>query len=150
MNVRPALFRHSLAAGLALALPSAPATAQAPAQVTDQAAAPPSAPAANQAPVRALIDAMAAGDADRIRAQFAPEATQAYGADGRMKTPAATARWLETDIIERQGKVADPVFTTEGDTVVVRGQYSSRGYTSKADFLFTVKDGRITSWRMRY
>ena len=102
------------------------------------------------APVRALIEAMAAGDAARIRAQFAPNATQAYGADGPMKSAAATARWLETDIIERNGKVTNPQFAVNGNQVVVRGDYSSRGYSSKADFLFTVENGLITSWRMRY
>ena len=101
-------------------------------------------------PVRALIEAMAAGDAPRIRAQFAPTATQAYGADGPMKTAAATARWLETDIIERDGKVTNPQFAVSGNQVVVRGDYRSRGYASKADFLFTVENGQITSWRMRY
>lgn len=101
-------------------------------------------------PVRALIAAMAAGDAPRIRAQFSPNATQAYGANGRMKTPAETARWLESDIIERNGKVTDAKFSVNGNEVVVRGQYSSDGYTSKADFLFTVANGLITSWRMRY
>lgn len=101
-------------------------------------------------PVRALIDAMAAGDAARIRAQFAPTWTQAYGADGPMKTPSATARWLETDIIERNGKVTNPQFAVNGNQVVVLGDYSSRGYTSKADFLFTIENGKITSWRMRY
>lgn len=101
-------------------------------------------------PVRALIEAMAVGDAASIRAQFAPTATQAYGADGPMKTAAATARWLETDIIERNGKVTNPQFAVSGNQVVVRGDYSSRGYTSKADFLFTVENGLITSWRMRY
>lgn len=101
-------------------------------------------------PVRALIEAMAAGDAARIRAQFSPNATQAYGADGPMKTAAATARWLETDIIERNGKVTNPSFMVNGNQVVVRGSYSSRGYASNADFLFTVDNGLITSWRMRY
>ena len=102
------------------------------------------------APVRALIEAMEAGDAARIRAQFSPNATQAYGADGRMKTPAATARWLESDIISRNGKVTNPEFSENGNEVIVRGQYSSQGYSSKADFLFTVENGLITSWRMRY
>lgn len=101
-------------------------------------------------PVRSLIEAMAAGDAARIRAQFAPNATQAYGADGPMKTAAATARWLETDIIERNGKVTNPQIAVNGNQVIVRGDYSSRGYASKADFLFTVEKGQITSWRMRY
>jgi ketosteroid isomerase-like protein len=102
------------------------------------------------APVRALIDAMAAGDAARIRAQFSPDATQAYGADGRMKTAVATARWLESDIIERNGRVTHPEFTVNGNEVIVRGQYQARGYSSQADFLFTVDNGLITSWRMRY
>lgn len=101
-------------------------------------------------PVRALIAAMQAQDAAAIRAQFAPTATQAYGADGRMKTPEATARWLESDIIRRHGKVADPEFSVSGNEVVVRGQYNATGYTSKASFLFTVENGLITSWRMRY
>jgi len=41
-------------------------------------------------------------------------------------------------------------FSVNGHEVVVRGQYSSRGYSSKADFLFTVENGLIASWRMRY
>ena len=85
-----------------------------------------------------------------IRAQFAPIATQAYGANGKMKDPAATAQWLESDIIQRRGKVEAPEFTVNGNEVVVRGQYSATGYTSKANFLFTVENGLITSWRMRY
>jgi len=70
--------------------------------------------------------------------------------DGEMKSPEETKRWLESDIIERNGKVSDPEYTINGNEVIVRGQYSSRGYTNKADFLFTVEDGLITSWRMRY
>jgi flagellar capping protein FliD len=101
-------------------------------------------------PVRALISAMQAQDAVAIRAQFAPTATQAYGADGKMKDPAATAKWLESDIIKRRGKVEDPEFTVNGNEVVVRGQYNAVGYTNKANFLFTVENGLITSWRMRY
>lgn len=108
-------------------------------------------PAQNaEVPVRTLIEAMAAGDAARIRAQFSPSATQAYGRDGSMKSPAETVRWLETDIIARNGKVTDPKFSVNGNEVVVRGQYSARGYSSKADFLFTVDNGLIISWRMRY
>jgi hypothetical protein len=134
---------------LAVVLPGANANAQT--------ASPPSAssPKATasvsvDAPVRALVSAMQAEDAAAIRAQFAPTATQAYGADGRMKNAAATAKWLESDIISRRGKVKDPEFTVNGKEVVVRGQYNAVGYTSKADFLFTVENELITSWRMRY
>ncbi|WPR76244.1 nuclear transport factor 2 family protein [Algoriphagus sp. NG3] len=102
-------------------------------------------------PVKALMEAMEVEDAKLIRAQFAPTATQAYGEDGKMKTAEETAKWIESDIISRQGKVKKPEYTIlDGNQVVVRGQYSSRGYTNKADFLFTVENGLITSWRMRY
>jgi hypothetical protein len=102
-------------------------------------------------PVKKLIEAMETEDAVLIRKQFATTATQAYGADGKMKTPEATAKWLESDIISRQGKVNNPEYTVLSDTeVVVKGQYVSQGYSNKANFLFTVKDNLITSWRMRY
>ncbi len=97
-------------------------------------------------PVKALIKAMDFNDAELIKKQFAKTATQ-----GTMKTPQATALWLETDIIDRQGKVKNPVFTIlNHNQVNVKGQYSSRGYTSKANFIFTVENGLITSWRMYY
>lgn len=68
-----------------------------------------------------------------------------------MKTAAETAKWIESDIINRQGKVKNPQYTViNKNQVVVKGQYSSQGYTNKADFLFTVEDGLITAWRMRY
>lgn len=102
-------------------------------------------------PVKKLMEAMAAENAELIRAQFAKTATQAYGADGTMKTPEETAKWLESDIISRQGKVEKPEYTVLNENeVVVKGQYSSHGYSNKANFLFTVENGLITSWRMRY
>lgn len=102
-------------------------------------------------PVKKLMEAMQAENAELIRAQFAKTATQAYGADGTMKTPEETAKWLESDIINRQGKVEKPEYTVLNENeVVVNGQYSSHGYSNKANFLFTVENGLITSWRMRY
>lgn len=102
-------------------------------------------------PVKALIEAMEAENAELIRAQFSEKATQAYGADGKMKTPEETKKWIESDIINRQGKVANPEYSVINENeVVVKGQYSSIGYTNKANFLFTVENGLITSWRMRY
>lgn len=102
-------------------------------------------------PVKALIEAMEAENAKLIRVQFSETATQAYGADGTMKTAEETKKWLESDIVGRQGKVANPEYTVIGENqVVVKGQYSSHGYTNKANFLFTVENGLITSWRMRY
>lgn len=102
-------------------------------------------------PVKSLMEAMQKEDAELIRAQFAKTATQAYGADGKMKTAEETKKWIESDIVNRQGKVANPQYTLINENqVVVTGQYSSQGYTNKANFLFTVKNGLITSWRMKY
>lgn len=102
-------------------------------------------------PVKVLIEAMEAENANLIRGQFSETATQAYGADGIMKTAQETKKWIESDIISRQGKVANPEYTViSKNEVVVKGLYSSRGYTNNANFLFTVEKGLITSWRMRY
>lgn len=102
-------------------------------------------------PVKTLIEAMEIENGELIRAQFSEKATQAYGVDGNMKTAEETKKWLESDIISRQGKVANAEYTlVDKNQVVVTGQYSSKGYTNKANFLFTVENGQIMSWRMRY
>lgn len=102
-------------------------------------------------PVKTLIEAMQAENAELIKAQFSKNATQAYGAEGTMKTAYETRKWIESDIISRQGKVANPQYPIINENqVVVKGQYSSQGYTNKADFLFNVENGLITAWRMRY
>ena len=102
------------------------------------------------APVRALLAALEAKDAVAIRNAFTDNATQAYRAES-WKTPDRFKRWLESDIISRNGFVANPVFSFEGDNgIVVKGQYTSTGYQSPANFLFTVENGKVASWRMRY
>lgn len=100
--------------------------------------------------VRALVDAVKANDAQRIRALFAPDALQAYG-DGRPKTGAAFFAWLESDIIQRKAQVDDPKCAVAGNEVIVTGQYrNSRGYRSAANFRIVVDPGRTVSWQMRY
>lgn len=124
-----------------------------PAKVT--ASAPAQAPAAQtpgaepEAVVSALLDAMQTNDAEQIRTLFATNASQSYGG-GAEKSGEAFFRWLDSDIIQREGKVENAQLTVNGDEVVVTGQYQSRGYTSAADFLLTVENGRIISWQMRY
>lgn len=54
--------------------------------------------------VRSLVGAMKMNDGARIRALFAPQATQAYG-DGRPRSGPAFFAWLESDIIARKGQV---------------------------------------------
>jgi len=125
-----------------------------PVSVAEPAEAPSSEPAevsssAPEAVVSALMEAMQANDAEQIRSLFAPNASQAYG-DGAARSGEAFFSWLDSDIIERQGRVEDAQLSVDGNEVVVTGQYQSRGYTSAANFLITVEDGLITSWRMRY
>ncbi|PZX43304.1 ketosteroid isomerase-like protein [Nonlabens dokdonensis] len=99
--------------------------------------------------IKSLIDAMEANDGDKIRSLFHDNASQAYG-DGPSKSGKAFFKWLDSDIIDRKGHVEGAHFTTTGNEVVVTGQYSSEGYTNKANFLFFVKEGKIMSWQMRY
>lgn len=99
--------------------------------------------------VRALLDAMQTNNAERIRSLFDDNASQAYG-NGSAKSGEAFFRWLDSDIIQREGRVENAQLIVKGNEVVVTGQYQSRGYTSEANFLMTVENGRIISWRMRY
>lgn len=100
--------------------------------------------------VRTLIDAMKLNDGSRIRALFAPDASQAYG-DGKPKAGREFFAWLESDIIERKVQVDDAQFAVGGNEVIVTGQYrNSRGYRSAANFRLVVDNGRIVSWQMRY
>ncbi|WP_158535033.1 nuclear transport factor 2-like protein [Acaryochloris thomasi] len=92
---------------------------------------------------------MQTNDAERIRSLFDANASQAYG-DGAAKSGEAFFRWLDSDIIERQGRVENAQLAVNGNEVVVTGQYRSIGYASEANFLLTVENGRIINWRMRY
>lgn len=93
---------------------------------------------------------MKANDGARIRALFAPQARQAYG-DGRPKTGPAFFAWLDSDIIDRKGRVEDPQLAVNGNEVIVTGRFrNSRGYSSAANFRLVVEAGRIVSWQMRY
>lgn len=99
--------------------------------------------------VKSLIEAMTANDAGKIRSAFHEDAKQAYGS-GSWKLGDDFFAWLQSDIIERKGHVDDAKYSTIGNEVIVTGQYSSEGYTNKANFLFVVEDGKIISWQMRY
>lgn len=99
--------------------------------------------------IKSLMAAMATNDAEKIRSLFAENASQAYG-DGAAKSGKAFFSWLQSDIIERKGHVENAQYEVNGHEVVVTGQYSSKGYTNKANFLFKVEEGKIISWQMRY
>jgi SnoaL-like domain len=110
---------------------------------------PPTAPTAEPT-ARALVEAMAANDAARIRALFAPNASQAYG-NGTAKSGPAFFAWLQSDIIDARGRVDNARFAASGNRVEITGQYSNRsGYRSAANFLLIVEQDRIVSWQMRY
>jgi ketosteroid isomerase-like protein len=98
--------------------------------------------------VSALIDAMAANDAEQMRALFNANASQAHP-HRPARSGEAFFSWLESDIIQREGRVEEAQLTVNGNDVVVTGQYHSRGYTSEANFLLTVENGLITRWRIR-
>jgi ketosteroid isomerase-like protein len=105
---------------------------------------------ASEQTARALVEAMAANDSVRLRALFAPNASQAY-AGGKAKSGADFFAWLQSDIINAKGRVDDARYAADGNEVVITGQFSNRrGYRSAANFLLAVEQGKIVSWRMRY
>lgn len=99
--------------------------------------------------VKKLIDAMMNNNAEEIHSVFHANASQQYG-EGEIKYDADFFKWLTSDIIVRKGHVDNANFVTNGNEVVVTGQYNSIGYTNKANFLFIVEEGKIKSWQMRY
>lgn len=99
--------------------------------------------------IKRLIAAMAVNDAGVIQSLFDKNAKQAYG-NGDWKSGEQFFKWLKSDIIDRKGHVEGASLDINGSEVVVTGQYSSEGYTNKANFLFVVENGRIVSWQMRY
>lgn len=134
------LFRRSFVLGLSGALALALVAS---AQASDD-------PGSSGAVVMSLMEAMRLNDAEGIRAAFAETASQAYG-DGRPKTGAEFAGWLQSDIIDVHGRVEGPQIAITDDGVVVTGEYrNSAGYRSPANFLFRVEGDRIVSWQMRY
>lgn len=99
--------------------------------------------------IKSLIEAMTENDAQKIRSLFHKNAKQAYG-NGSWKSGSDFFSWLQSDIIDRKGHVDNAKYSPDGNEVVVTGQYSSEGYTNKANFLFVVENDKIISWQMRY
>lgn len=100
--------------------------------------------------VKSLMEAMKKNDSDMIKQSFTVGASQAYG-NGSPKTNDEFRNWLKSDIIDAKGKVLGAKYSIENQKVIVKGTYeNSLGYKNAANFLFTVEDGKIASWVMRY
>lgn len=102
--------------------------------------------------ISALISAMEANDAERIRSLFSENSTQKYERWYAFKKSGEKFRaWLESDIIEVHGRVKSPHIKANGNQVAVTGTYSNNdGYSAPANFLLVVEGGKIVSWTMRY
>jgi len=102
--------------------------------------------------VTELIEAMEANDAEKIRSLFSTNATQEYERWWtRKKQGDAFRKWLESDIISVHGRINNPVLKANGNELVVTGTYvNNDNYSSAADFLLVVENGKIMSWTMRY
>ncbi|WP_224825916.1 nuclear transport factor 2 family protein [Cognatishimia sp. MH4019] len=102
-----------------------------------------------EALVAELVAAMAENDGARMEPLFAQNASQAYGS-GRVRSGDAFRSWLQSDIINANGRVENAALAVDGNTVVVTGRYrNANGYSSDADFLFTVEGNQITNWIVR-
>lgn len=102
--------------------------------------------------VAELLKAMQENDAEQIREAFADNASQEYERWYKRKNSGDRFKsWLESDIINVHGQVIEPVLKMTGNQVVVTGTYKNNdGYSSPANFLLVVEQGKIVSWTMRY
>lgn len=105
-----------------------------------------------KAVVTALLNAMKNNNAEQIRAVFADNASQEYERWYKRKNSGDRFKsWLESDIINVHGQVIEPALKMMGNQVVVTGTYKNNdGYSSPANFLLVVEQGKIVSWTMRY
>lgn len=102
--------------------------------------------------VAELLKAMQDNDAEQIREAFADNASQEYERWYKRKNSGDRFKsWLESDIINVHGQVIEPALKVSGNQVVVTGTYKNNdGYSSPANFLLVVEQGKIVSWTMRY
>ncbi|WP_300581889.1 hypothetical protein [uncultured Pseudoalteromonas sp.] len=102
--------------------------------------------------VTVLLNAMKNNNEEQIRAVFADNASQEYERWYKRKNSGDRFKsWLESDIINVHGQVIEPVLKMTGNQVVVTGTYKNNdGYSSPANFLLVVEQGKIVSWTMRY
>lgn len=102
--------------------------------------------------VTALLNAMKNNNAEQIRAVFADNASQEYERWYKRKNSGERFKsWLESDIINVHGQVIEPVLRATDNQVVVTGTYKNNaGYSSPANFLLVVEQGKVVSWTMRY
>ena len=102
--------------------------------------------------VTVLLNAMKNNNAEQIRAVFADNASQEYERWYKRKNSGDRFKsWLESDIINVHGQVIEPALKVSGNQVVVTGTYKNNdGYSSPANFLLVVEQGKVVSWTMRY
>lgn len=99
-----------------------------------------------------LIQSLQENNAEKIHDAFSSNAIQLYDRFwAKEKTGEKFRKWLNSDIINPHGRVENAKITSSGSQVVVKGQYvNDNGYSSPADFLFEVNDGKIIRWTIRY
>jgi ketosteroid isomerase-like protein len=100
--------------------------------------------------VETLLKAMRTKDAVTIRLLVDANGSMQYG-NGLPKKGKDFVAWIESDVIAAEALVDNAVVTSRSDGIVVTGIIrNNRGYSNKANFLFSVKAGKITRWHIRY
>lgn len=97
--------------------------------------------------VIAFIEAINRGDRAAALALVAEDACVGY--TGSCLQAARLERWWGSDIFDVQGRIEDYRLTSDAQGVSVVGTYRSTGWTGRANYRFTVRDGRITGWDLR-
>jgi hypothetical protein len=100
--------------------------------------------------VETLLKAMRSKDAVTIRLLVDTNGSMQYGNSAPKKGKDFVA-WIESDVITTEAVVDNAIVTSRPEGIVVIGTIrNNRGYSNKANFLFSVKAGKITHWHIRY
>jgi hypothetical protein len=99
------------------------------------------------APVQALVDAINNADTDAFVAAFLPDG---YVDDwGRVLRGAEGVRsWASTDAIGAGASMTVLETSTTGDTTELRFAWRSRVFNGESSAFATVKDGKLSSFRI--
>jgi len=100
------------------------------------------------ATVRAFAQALQQGKSAEAVAMISPEAGYAYSLDGALTTGDRFKGWLQSDIVGPGSTFVIEAETVTGTTVDTLVMWGRGTPSTPARYVFEVKDGLITSWRM--
>jgi limonene-1,2-epoxide hydrolase len=99
--------------------------------------------------VQNFVNAINAQDRAAAQALLAPTVWYAYGANGTQNSGQSFLNWLESDLFAPNARIVIERATANGTEIRLEGRWGRNGNaTNRANYLFTVQNGLIASWRL--